>query len=393
MSKTTTSSKLRTIFSVIVIGCAYFVYHHHILIRHWGILMTFGRFVKTFEQTCDTTPLMNVQDSTIFTKHKHCFDKNGKVPVYDVGHNVSTFQDLLLDAVDKRCPIVIKKPFLDDQCHNRFKTLANNMPDLSVRVKENREEWMHSDNWFPSEEYAKRGGEQKTSRANLKQLLDEYESGPSYKFMAFENTLDANNYQDIWGIDMSFLDGKAGTTFMSHYNTTSITTPMHSAFWDSFAYQCEGKKRWKLMTPEDALPTVRFHSVFTVMKSCDRDDVIKMTFDVEVGPDTMFYFPPYWAHSVETEKGTSILLNYRSLKLLKMTWHNPLLGFYTFTGLIYYKFFFDLLDPEEVLYYYTHGKMPESLGVSNNDRVRDFKGTFMTRLLDFISGKSIDKDF
>lgn len=179
------------------------------------------------------------------------------------------------------------------------------------------------------------------------------------------------DYENLWGIDMSFIQGKAGSTFLSKFNQTFITTPLHAAFWDSYGYQCQGHKHWKLMTPEDALPTVRFHTIFTVMKGCNnRPDIEEHFLTVDTYADDLFYFPPYWAHSVRTEQGLSVLLNYRKLDFPKIIVDNPALAFLVGTGLVFYKLFHDSWDPDEVTYYYLFGKQPNLKG--GNSRSKDF---------------------
>ncbi len=102
---------------------------------------------------------------------------------------------------------------------------------------------------------------------------------------------------------------------------TSIahSIPHLSAFTESFAYQCEGIKRWNVMTPENA-----YHNLYTAMKDCNgRKDIEALTFDVYTTKDSMLYFPPFWAHSVETEHGLSVLLNYRALDIKRIILESP----------------------------------------------------------------------
>jgi hypothetical protein len=185
------------------------------------------------------------------------------------------------------------------------------------------------------------------------------------KYTSFDPTLTGSVYEDLWGMDLTWLKGKAGSTFMSNYNRTVLTTPFHSAFWESFGYQCEGTKRWFMLTPEDALPVVRLHNIFTQMKDCNgRADVEAFTFPTRTDPDTMFYFPPYWAHSVETRDGLSVLLNYRALGLKRILKENPYVGALTLSSLVYYGTFFGSWDPDEVAFYYKTGKEPARNGTS-----------------------------
>lgn len=198
--------------------------------------------------------------------------------------------------------------------------------------------------------------------SSLGALLKEYDLGPSLKFTAFDTSLTGKEYSTLWGTDISFLNGRAGSTFLSNYNTTFITTAMHSAWWDSFGYQCAGTKHWKVLTPEDAFPTVRLHHVFTFMKDCNhRDDIAARTLHVITTPDDLFYFPPFWSHSVKTEKGLSVLLNYRKLAVHAILRENLQIGMITWVGMWYYALFHGSWDPDEVIYYYVHGKRPDFL--------------------------------
>ncbi len=205
--------------------------------------------------------------------------------------------------------------------------------------------------------------QRKTERSTLKGLLDEYNQTHSKKFTAFDPTLTAVDYEMLWGTNLNWLRGATGSTFLSNYNRTVHTTPFHSAFFESYGYQCEGTKRWLMMTPEDALPTVRLHTIFTSMKQCEnREDIKNLTFWTRSDPDTMFYFPPFWAHSVETQKGLSILLNYRAINVRRILKDNFMLGVLTMAGLAQYLTVFNSWDPDEVNYYFLTGKDPASGG-------------------------------
>jgi hypothetical protein len=202
---------------------------------------------------------------------------------------------------------------------------------------------------------------------SLHSLLDEYEGGHSLKYTSFDPTLTGTAYETLWGMDLSWLNGRAGSTFLSNYNRTVMTTPFHAAFWESFGYQCEGTKRWIMMTPEDALPTVRIHNIFTQMKDCNnRKDIEAFTFSTRSDPDTLFYFPPYWAHSVETRKGLSVLLNYRSMNLQRIVRDNVFVGILTWSSLMYYGAFFFSWDPDEVAHFYRYGVVPVKFGGTSN---------------------------
>jgi hypothetical protein len=362
---------MRGVIIAVVAGVvALIVSRNSLNLRHWAVLLTFGKFpgLKTYEATCDTTP---VYESNRFTKYKHCFDEEGKIFAVDANHNEAVMRETLLKAVKDRCPVLVYKPFNDHKCYERLHEVAVNDKNLQVRVKENIPLLMHNDSWFPTEDWISHGGARKAYHGSLGELLTEYDQGPSIKYTAFDNSLNGDAFQTIWGIDVSFLNGKAGTTFLSNYDKTITTAPYHSAFWDSFGYQCEGYKHWKMLTPEDALPTVRFMTVFTAMKNCDgRKDLEEKSFDVFTPADTMFYFPPYWAHSVQTYPGISVLLNFRSMALKQIFQDNFFTGLTTLTGLIYYRIFYESWDPEEITYFYTTGKIPQVGG--QNSRSKDF---------------------
>ncbi len=201
-------------------------------------------------------------------------------------------------------------------------------------------------------------------RSSLLGLLNEYKEGFSKKFIAFDPSLKGGNFEELYGISLAFLkNGKAGSSFISNYNRTLLTTPIHSALVDSFAYQCEGAKTWHLMTPEDALPTVRYHNGYTDMKDCnDREDIRKLVFTTYTPRDTMFYFPPFWAHGVVTEKGLSVLLNYRAMDIKRLFREDWKRGVMVFCSVMYFRFFFPTWDPPEISYYYHTGKIPAVTG-------------------------------
>ncbi len=201
-------------------------------------------------------------------------------------------------------------------------------------------------------------------QSSLLGLLNEYKEGFSKKFTSFDQSLNGANFEELYGISLAFIkNGKFGGTFLSNYNRTVLTTPFHSALVDSFAYQCEGAKTWYLMTPEDSLPTVRYHNAYTDMKDCnDREDVGKLVFAADAPKDTMFYFPPFWAHSVVTEKGLSVLLNYRAMdmkRLIREDWKRAAM---IIASVFYNKLFFPTWDPPEISYYYHTGKVPSVSG-------------------------------
>ena len=155
-----------------------------------------------------------------------------------------------------------------------------------------------------------------------------------------------------------------GSTFLSSYNETVVTAPMHSAFWDSFAYQCVGRKLWRMLTPDDLLPMMRFLHAFSVVKNCNnRQDLLDLTREVTTEPDSLFYFPPHWGHSVRTDSGTSVLLNYRMADVStgrRLFNIHPLLPVHTGASVGMLKFIFPHLDPEAVTAYYDTGRMPST---------------------------------
>jgi hypothetical protein len=101
--------------------------------------------------------------------------------------------------------------------------------------------------------------------------------------------------------------------------------------------------------------------MFCAMGPCDREDILDLTFDVTVGPDTLYYIPPYFAHSVETTKGLSILFNYRAFDFKRMFKNHPWTAIHTVLSGLNYKLFFNHMDPEEVAYYYFNGEESESV--------------------------------
>ena len=196
-------------------------------------------------------------------------------------------------------------------------------------------------------------------KQSLKSLLEEYEQGYSQKFIHFDATFTIAEYERLWDTDLSWLRGTSSSSFLSNYNRTIHSTPFHSAFTESIAYQCEGTKKWFLMTPEDALPTHRIMNLFTVMKDCNgRKDLLDLVFSFDTTPDTMFYFPPYWAHSVETKQGYSSMFNYRIVDIARTFRNNPMTGIHAFSGLWWYGFFFKNYEPDEVAHYYRTGSFP-----------------------------------
>ncbi len=207
-------------------------------------------------------------------------------------------------------------------------------------------------------------GKRATKSRTLMSLLEEYKHGFSMNFVTFDASLKTANFEDLYGMGLGWLrKGRVGSTFLSNFNRTFYTTPFHSAFTESFAYQCEGTKRWNVMTPEDAFPTVRYHNLYTAMKDCNgRKDIEALTFDVYTTKDSMFYFPPFWAHSVETERGLSVLLNYRGLNIRRLLWESPKVGIITVTSILYHMVFFLKWDPDEITYYYLTGIKPHLTG-------------------------------
>lgn len=219
-----------------------------------------------------------------------------------------------------------------------------------------------NDIWFPQDDYVNAAGERSAKMKTLSSFLSEVEAGSTMEFVAFDNSLNGNAYETIWKTDLSWLKGNAGSTFVSHYNTTFVTTPFHSAFSDSFAYMCKGRKHWMMMSPTDALPTVRFYGhVYTTMKNCNHREDIRKEFMklVITEEDDLFYFPPYWAHSVKTDVGNTVMLNYRKFDLPGLLKRDWIVGLFTMFGMAHYMSFFSKFDPDEVTYIYTTGKSPK----------------------------------
>ncbi len=233
-----------------------------------------------------------------------------------------------------------------------------------------------------------------SKRDSLKSLLNEYKEGYSMKFTAFDPSLNSSAYEALYGMKLDWLkNGKAGSTFLSNYNRTILTTPFHSAFSESFGYQCEGTKHWHLLTPEDAFPTVRYHNIFTHMKDCnERKDILPLIFTTHTTKDTMFYFPPFWAHSVETERGLSVLLNYRAMDIKRIFHDNFKIGLLCLTSFFYYGTFFRAWDPDEISYFYRTGIVPALTGAkartgwhknnANLPSLNDFNGQSLHNKMD-----------
>ena len=352
----------RTLFAsaavVVLLAVAAMIFNP-IMFRHFAVLITFGKIpgLKPLPHTC---PMKTIHERS--RKYDHCFSSEGKIFEHNANHNETQMRDILKKALKEKCAVLISKPFKDAKCYERLKEAAQD-ESVKIRAKVNSPEIMkNKDRWFGSGQTEMHilAKNRPATEMGLGAILNEYEEGHSMKFTAFDNSLDEKVYAKVWDFDLSWINGMLGSTFLSNYNTTFVTTPFHSAFWDSLAYQCVGTKTWKMLTPDDALPTVRFFGAgFTYMAQCDDfPGLSELTFDVVSGPDTMYYFPPYWAHAVQTQAGQSVLLNFRAIDVAGIIKNDFLVGLHTLVGVNIYRMLFPGYDPDEVTYYYLTGEVP-----------------------------------
>ena len=297
-----------------------------------------------------------------------CLSSDGSFRRIDAMHNESATRTLLENSMTESCPLVIENPFADQKCLDRLVTLADNTSN-TVRVKENWQSlYDKRDLWYDDGKPHTNSSTQ-FDEMPLKELLAELMTGASTKHISFERSMGVSTYDSVWGFDLKWLKGMSSSNFMSHYNATVVTSPMHSAMWESFAFQCKGTKVWRFLQPQDNYATMSyFLTGFTFTQNCNaRPDVDARTTEVTVGPGELLYFPPYWAHSVQTTAGLSILMNYRSLDLGSLFWRSPALAVHTVTALLFHMAFFTGRDPVEIHHYYEKGAFPANIKDGKSD--------------------------
>lgn len=152
-------SKVAVVFggAVISLLIAIFAARHSLFVHHFLNLVSFGKYIpgiKTLGISCDSVPIQDPTKSYRDNKYLKCFDideNNVKsVRIVDVGHNETLMKIVLLDALEKRCPVIVRHPFRDHKCYDRLRELATS--DIPVRVKENTPDtFSNNDTWFPVE--------------------------------------------------------------------------------------------------------------------------------------------------------------------------------------------------------------------------------------------------
>lgn len=332
--------------------------------RHFAFLVSLGKIpgFNILSNECTAENQMGEHVSA-----NACLDDEGKFYRLDANHNVTLFRQILEAYVKKSCPVVIEHPFSDDKCMDRLILLGENKTH-HVRYKDNFD-WLHSQSqsqshqqgadvrWF-EEDHVASSANVKGDIVPLGDILKELKSeNCTRKHLSFDRSL-LDSYKDIYGYDLQWLGGISASNFMSNYNSTMVTSPMHSAMFDSFAYQCVGRKTWRFLPPADNMKTVLFFGTgFTLSQNCNnRPDILKRTIEVVVDADSMLYFPPYWGHSVRTDKGLSVLLNYRKLDVLGMLRRGDvMLALHSVIGILLQVTYFVGRDAPEIAHYYTKG--------------------------------------
>lgn len=347
-------NKILVISFIFLLGILFIHHLSPFFLPHFINLITLGK-ISFFN---DPFPVCTPPEKLPSQKVHPCLSNNTFLRI-NAFHNEATTKLVLEKALKDGCPVVIEQPFRDHDCLKRIMKVAEDRVN-TVRVKDNwdeiyekREDWFYSDNFVGITSAV-------STIMPLQDLLDEVLSQPSRNHLSFERSL-ITSYEDIWGFNMTWMKGISSSNFISHYNQTVVTSPFHSALWDSVAYQCEGTKRWYFLHPEDNFATIRFFGTgFSSSQNCNgRKDVQSRMIDVTTGSDSLMYFPPYWAHGVQTEKGLSILLNYRILNLRRMLFREPFLAIHSFFGLILHGTFFRGWDPPEIQYFYRYGALPD----------------------------------
>jgi hypothetical protein len=335
-----------------------FAYENKVILINNLSILTFFKlpFLKVLDTNCDNIKYHEYSKSSQFNIDKHCFDLNGNIFVYDSNHNDSYTEYILKKYGNLRCPVLIKHPFNDDKCYSKIIDYSKKNPAFKIRVKENNITLLKNNKIFVGEIIK----EKNTKKYEIHDFLELISKNDSLLFTSFENSFANNDYMNFYGSDLTYLNSKFTNTFISNYNESFITTPMHNAMVESYAYQCEGTKIWQMMTPNDVKYIYRLLYTYGIIKNCnDRNDIIKLIFNVTTTKDTLFYFPPFWAHSVYTEKGLSILFNLRGFNVKKIFKSNFLLGLNTMSSIIYHSLFFINYDPDELFYYFSTGNKPK----------------------------------
>jgi len=320
-------------------------------VKSAAFLLTFGRFPR-WDWISNECP------SSVQLYNDPCMNQtSGKMKRYDAAHDAALTDRLLDAALKSKCPVVIERPFKDDACFERLQAVASNS-SASVKVKmweRNRSEV----NWWSDRTDREWAPAPKVMP--LEEFLSTLMAGPAEEFTSFENSL-VDSYSYVWGHNLTWIKGMASSNFLAHFPRTMISTPFHSALWDSLAYQCVGTKEWRFMAPHNSFQTVHiFGTGWTRHLDCNgRDDVdATITFSEVVGPDTLIYFPPWWAHSVRSEKGLNILLNYRRADIRGMFGQDFLRAAFNVLGSILAKTAYKGYDPPDVVKYLKHRKVPE----------------------------------
>ena len=325
--------------------------------RHIGTLYSLG-YVRPRGEEC---PVVDHQPAT---RYRHCY-RDGHLRHYDAGHDDGETKRLLLQAMEDRCPVVIKHPFTTHSCMKNLRRLASDPNNKVHRKTATAALFAQGDQWFPrgTKLYVDNAGQRKQEMYPFGDMLRDFDNGDDSSYLSFENSF-TTDYGELWGFDLSWLNGYHSSNFISNFNRSFVTTAFHSALWESFGYQCVGTKTWRFMSPEDSLPTVRlFGTGWTHMHNCNNHPLYDpntnrsaIGTDEVVSEDSLLYFPPYWAHSVHTTKGLSVLLNYRSLDFMSMLRSEPKYWFMTVLsvglGLTYFRDY----DPDETAYFYYTGQ-------------------------------------
>lgn len=334
------------------------IFNHidNILVRHFFFLISLGKIpgFKILSKECISEKKLHPFVPSPCLEHGHFSRVN-------VGHNETLFREILSQAMTKRCPVVIEKPFRDNKCFERLKVLGQD-PSYQVRYKDNYD-WLysHRDLWFEVdsvENVANLTADITTLGSILKELSEQEHSR---KHLSFDRSL-IGSYGDIWGYDLSWIGGVSASNFMSNYNETIVTSPFHSAMFDSFGYQCVGSKTWRFLQPSDNVATMEFFGTgFSISQDCNnREDVIARTIEETIDADTMLYFPPFWGHGVRTTKGLSILLNYRKIDMLSIAKRDGfMLALHTLASTVLHVTLFVGRDGSEIRYFYEKGEFPD----------------------------------
>lgn len=317
------------------------------------LLLSFGRMPRLswFSEECP---------KTVQVFNDPCLNQTtGRMNRYDAAHDAALTDRLLEAALEAKCPVVIERPFNDDACFERVQTLAHNSTTkLKVKMLFKRQAEGDTIKWWPNA--IKDDSDPETKTMPFGDFFSKLESGPALEYTSFENSL-VDSYANVWGHNLSWIDGMAASNFLGHFPRTVVSSPYHSALWDSFGYQCVGTKEWRFMPPLNAFQTVFiFGTGWTRHVDCTgRDDADALAFQEVVGPDTIMYFPPWWAHSVLSHKGLNMLFNYRKLDFRGMFRQGSLRAAFAVIEGILQKTAYKGYDPPEVMNYLKNRKENE----------------------------------